>query len=173
MMVTVAGEGGRAGRRILVVANETVAGRALREEIQSRVGGHEDEVFVVCPALNSRIRHWLSDVDRARTRAHERLDASLRALAEIGILADGSVGDDDPLQAIDDALRTFPADEIIISTHPPGRSNWLEKRIVARAREHCRVPISHVVVDLEQERVSAVPETVVELTAAPHQLDAT
>lgn len=172
-MVASAGDGSRAGRRILVVANETVAGRALRDEIRRHVEGYEDEVFVVCPALNSRIRHWLSDVDRARTRAQQRLDDSLRALSEIGILADGSVGEDDPLQAINDALRTFPADEIIISTHPPGRSNWLEKRVVARARAHCRVPIWHVIVDLEQERASAVPEIVEELPAAPHQLDAT
>lgn len=172
-MVAFAGGGSRAGRRILVVANETVAGRALREEIRKRVEGYEDEVFVICPALNSRLRHWLSDVDRARTRAQERLDDSLRALAEIGILADGSVGDDDPLQAIADALRSFPADEIIISTHPPGKSNWLEKRVVARARERYSIPIWHVIVDLEREGASAFPQTAVEPPPAPHQLDAT
>jgi GABA permease len=53
---------------------------------------------------------------------------------------------------MDDALRTFGADEIVISTHPPGRSNWLEKEIIARARERYDVPITHVVVDLEAER---------------------
>ncbi|HET6697106.1 MAG TPA: hypothetical protein VFG85_11410, partial [Gaiellaceae bacterium] len=60
--------------------------------------------------------------------------------------------DADPIQAMDDALRTFGADEIVISTHPPGRSNWLEKEIIARARERYDVPITHVVVDLEAER---------------------
>ena len=61
----------------------------------------------------------------------------------------GEVGDGDPLQAIEDALRGFPADEIVLSTHPPGRSNWLERGLVENARERFDCPIAHVVVDLE------------------------
>jgi hypothetical protein len=61
------------------------------------------------------------------------------------------VGDSDPLQAIEDALRAFGADELIISTHPPGRSNWLERDIISVARERFDLPIAHVVVDLERE----------------------
>ena len=53
---------------------------------------------------------------------------------------------------MEDALRTFGANEIIISTHPPGRSNWLEQHLVEQARERFAVPITHVVVDLEAER---------------------
>ena len=53
---------------------------------------------------------------------------------------------------MEDALRTFGADEIIISTHPEGRSHWLERGIVEAARERFAVPITHVVVDLEAER---------------------
>ena len=72
--------------------------------------------------------------------------------------ARGEVGDGDPLQAIEDALRTFGADEIVISTHPEGRSNWLERGIVEKARERFAVPITHVVVDLErEERPRALP----------------
>jgi hypothetical protein len=142
-------------KKVLVVANETVAGRALRGEIVHRTAGGDAEVLVVCPALNSRIRHWTSDEDRAREQAQERLDRSLAALAEEGVEARGQVGDDDPMQAIDDALRTFGADEIIISTHPPGRSNWLEREVIVRARERFDLPITHVVVDLEHERAGA------------------
>jgi GABA permease len=57
--------------------------------------------------------------------------------------------------AISDALRTFGADEILISTHPPGRSNWLEKGVIERARERFPVPITHVVVDLERESAAS------------------
>jgi hypothetical protein len=138
-------------RQILVVANETVAGRALRGEVVRRAGEDAD-VLVVCPALNSPIRHWASDEDAARAEAERRLAASLAALASEGVEARGEVGDADPVQAMDDALRTFGADEIVISTHPPGRSNWLEKAVIERARERYPVPITHVVVDLEQER---------------------
>jgi len=74
-----------------------------------------------------------------------------------GVLARGEVGDADPIQAMEEALRTFGADEIILSTHPPGRSNWLEKGVVGRARESFDVPLTHVVVDLEHEREQAAP----------------
>jgi hypothetical protein len=139
-------------RRILVVANETVAGHTLRSMILERSLDVREEVLVVTPALNSPLRHWVSDEDDARAAAQERLDASLAKLAEAGVVARGEVGDGDPLQAMEDALRTFGADEIIISTQPEGRSNWLERGVVEKARERFAVPITHVVVDLERER---------------------
>jgi hypothetical protein len=137
---------------ILVVANETVGGRTLREMVRQRAEGYREQVLVVCPALNAPLRHWVSDEDQAREAAQKRLDESLARLREVGLNARGEVGDADPLQAVEDALRTFGADEIIISTHPEGRSNWLERGVVSGARERFAVPITHVVVDLEKER---------------------
>jgi hypothetical protein len=141
-------------RHILVIANETVAGKALLDEVAYRARGYDADVLIVAPALTSPVRFWASDVDSARDAARERLDASLAALASVGVRARGEVGDADPLQAIEDALRTFGADEIIVSTHPPGRSNWLERDVVRRAREAFDLPITHVVVDLERERAA-------------------
>jgi nucleotide-binding universal stress UspA family protein len=138
-------------RRILVVANETVGGVTLRDCIRSRTVGYRSNVLVVCPALNSPLKHWVSDEDGAREEAHERLEASLARLRESGVEAEGEIGDGDPLQAMEDALRTFGADEIIISTHPEGRSNWLERGVVTGARERFAIPITHVVVDLEAD----------------------
>ena len=138
--------------RILVVANETVGGETLRSMILDKSYGVREEVLVVTPALNSPLKHWVSDEDDARAAAQERLNASLARLAESGVQARGEVGDGDPLQAMEDALRTFGADEIIISTHPEGRSHWLERGIVENARQRFAVPITHVVVDLERER---------------------
>jgi hypothetical protein len=138
--------------RILVVANETVGGETLRSMILDKSYGVREEVLVMTPALNSPLKHWVSDEDDARAAAQERLDASLAKLAELGVQARGEVGDGDPLQAMEDALRTFGADEIIISTHPEGRSHWLERGIVENARQRFAVPITHVVVDLERER---------------------
>ena len=138
-------------RRILVIANETVGGGPLREEIRRRSEGYDEQVFVVTPALNSPLRHWASDEDDARAQAEKRLNASLARLREAGVDAKGEVGDGEPLQAMEDALRLFGADEIIISTHPEGRSHWLERGIVEAARERFAVPITHVVVDLEAE----------------------
>jgi GABA permease len=135
--------------RILVIANETVAGPELLSELQSLAQGHKTEVLVVTPALNTKLRHWVSDEDGARAAATERLEASLEAMRAAGMSARGEVGDGDPLQAIDDALRTFAPDELVISTHPPGRSNWLEHGVVDGARQRFEVPVIHVVVDLE------------------------
>ena len=139
-------------RRILVIANETVGGERLRDEIRRRSEGYDEQVFVVTPALNSPLRHWASDEDGARVSAQERLNTSLDRLRSLGIEAKGEIGDGEPLQAMEDALRLFGADEIIISTHPEGRSHWLEKNVVESARERFAVPITHVVVDLEAER---------------------
>ena len=137
--------------RILVVANETVGGPELRSEIQERAGGRRTRVLVVCPALNSPLRHWASDEDDARHAAQERLDRSLESMRAAGIDAEGQIGDGDPLQAIEDAIRTFRPDELIISTHPPGRSHWLERGVVDGARERYEIRLTHVVVDLHAD----------------------
>jgi hypothetical protein len=141
-------------RRILVIANETVAGAALRDAIKAASKGARAQVRVVSPALNTPLKHWMSDEDQARASADERLSRSISELGRLGIGAHGEIGDADPLQAIEDALRTFGADMIIISTHPEGRSNWLERGVVSGARERFAVPITHVVVDLEAEATS-------------------
>jgi len=138
-------------RRILVIANETVGGERLLQEIRRHSEGYEAHVLVVTPALNTPLRHWASDEDNARAQAQERLSKSLARLREAGVDAKGEVGDGEPLQAIEDSLRLFGADEIVISTHPEGRSHWLEKGVVDQAKKRFAVPITHVVVDLEAE----------------------
>jgi len=139
--------------RVLVLANETVGGKALLAEIQNRCKGRSSETLVVVPALtSSRMEHWASDVDGAVEEARRRLDDSLRRMADAGIRARGQVGDHhEPNASLEDALRDFPADEVIISTHPPDRSRWLERGVVQRAREEVPLPVTHVVVDLEAE----------------------
>jgi hypothetical protein len=143
--------------RVLVVANETVVGRKLHDAVRRATDNRRSQVLVISPALNSPLRHFVSDEGHARQAAQERLDRSLAALGRAGIQARGEVGDADPLQAIEDVLHTFGADEIIISTHPEGRSNWLEKGVVSGAKQRFTVPITHVVVDLEAEAAETAP----------------
>jgi GABA permease len=142
-------------RRILVIANETVGGDELLALLGLKAESVEEEMLLVCPALNSRVRTWTSDEDPARAEAQERLDASLARLSAAGVSARGEIGDGDPLQALEDALREFPADEIVVSTHPPGRSHWLEQGVVEQARLRYDVPVTHVVVDLAAARHTA------------------
>jgi hypothetical protein len=141
--------------RILVIANETVGGAELLSLLGTKAEGVDEEMLLVCPALNSRVRTWTSDEDPARAEAQERLDSCLARLAAAGVSARGEIGDGDPLQALEDALRVFPADEIVVSTHPPGRSHWLEQGVVEQARLRYDVPITHVVVDITVARQTA------------------
>ena len=129
--------------RILVVADETLGEATLGEEIERAAHGLRKRVNVLCPAVTSSVHHWMSDFDHERAQAQERLDDTLRRLRAAGITAQGEVGDDDPLQAIADTLRTFAADEIIISTRPEGDSS----RLVQSVRERYALPVSHVVIE--------------------------
>jgi GABA permease len=145
--------GGDGKHRVLVVANETVGGEELLREIGSRCRDRRCEILVVTPALAaSRASHWASDVDEAIELARQRMELSLIAIRQLGLKARGEIGDSEPNVAIEDALRAFPADEIVIATHPPDRSRWLERGVVDRARGQIGLPITHVVVDLTAER---------------------
>jgi len=140
--------GALSGRRILVISNETVTGTVLHQAIRFRAHNVSGEVLVVAPALNSRLRHWMSDVDGARRAAEERLKTCLERLDAAGVRACGEIGDGDPLQAIADALSVFAAEEIIIATHPEERSHWLAHDLVGRARSRFSQPVLHIVVDV-------------------------
>lgn len=139
-------------KRVLVLANETVAGHELQTLLAGMARAGETEIHVVVPALSSRFRYFMSDVDGPRAHAQERLERSLKIMSQAGIDATGAIGDADPVRAFEDATVVFVPDYVVISTHPPGRSNWLEKDVVERVRKKTDVPVTHVVVDLEAVR---------------------
>ena len=153
-----AAEGRRAApstrRRVLVVANRTLQGEELAAALRQRdIRG--SELRVVAPILVSRAHYLASDVDRELEEAHERLAAALAWAESEGLEASGTVGDPNAaLGAIEDELRQFAADEVLISTYPPGRSNWLETGIVKRLREELDIPVTHVVVDPDRAPVA-------------------
>jgi nucleotide-binding universal stress UspA family protein len=134
-------------RLILVVANETVESDVLHETVYFLAHNPPGEVIVVAPALNSRLRHWLSDEDAARKTAETRLRRCLDRLEDAGIDARGWVGDADPMQAIADVMHVFRPDEILITTHPTGRSHWLAQDLVGRVRARYPQPVLHLVAD--------------------------
>jgi hypothetical protein len=147
------------GERDRVVVVATAADTAsLREEVvHTRVGAQDCEVLLVCPALNSRLAHWVSDVDGAEAAARLRLDAWLGALDDAGVTARGAVGDPDPLQAIEDAMWLFGADELVLATNPPDRMHRLERGFAARAQRRWAVPVTHVGGELDLAPELAAP----------------
>jgi hypothetical protein len=132
---------------LLVVANETLTGAGIAGLVDDLIAVDAD-VLVVCPALVGRARLWTSDLGAGIDEARDRLGTSLAALAAYGLEAEGMVGDAQPLLAIEDALRAFPADRILVLTHPPERSRWLERRLIERTRARFDLPVSHAVVTL-------------------------
>ena len=132
--------------RVLVVSDGRSTSQAFHDEVVAHAAGRPLEVLVVAPALGSRLSHWTGD-DHARDEAGANLETTVSALVEAGVAARGEVGSDDPIQAADDALREFPADEIVFATHPDGAANWKERGVVEIARSRYRLPVSHVVVD--------------------------
>ncbi len=137
-------------RRLLVIANETVASPRVVEEVLRRADPGA-EVRVVAPVLHGgRLAHFYrSGEERAHREAAERLDRTVEALRQAGLEVTGELGDATPHLALEDALRMYAADEVVISTHPAGRSRWLERGLVERARADHSIPVTHLVVDVE------------------------
>jgi len=88
--------------------------------------GRRPEIMLLAPATNTAVAHWLSDLRHARFDAQRRLTLSLATLAAADVDARGAVGDSDPVQAVEDTLRTFGAQEVVFVT-PPGRAKDVEQ----------------------------------------------
>jgi hypothetical protein len=137
-------------RRILVVANETVAGGDLIEALKKRAGEGKIAVHVVCPQNQPRHGGIIYE-DETRAAADNRLKMTLALLHEAGIDADGEVLDPDPYTAAMDALADRAYEEIIVSTHPETRSGWLRQGLPDRLASASGLPVEHIVVDVDSE----------------------
>lgn len=138
--------GARPGtRHVLLVANETLAGDELRDRI-ARVDDEGIEVDVLAPVLTSHLHYAVSDIDSELAEARTRLERSLAWAQKCGIAAHGELGDPSPNTAIEDQLRDFGADEVIVVTHPREREAWQEYGELERLRRELDVPVTHIVV---------------------------
>jgi hypothetical protein len=127
-----------------VIANRTLEGVELRDRLTA-LAASGAELRIVAPILPSRVRYIATDVDQELSDARRRLAAALDWCRSNGIDASGKVGD--PIggfSAVEDELRSFAADEVIISTFAAGQSNWLETGIVEQLREELDIPVTHV-----------------------------
>ena len=133
-------------KKILALTSEAIDASALRSALG---GGDLDgaEVLVVAPALTSKRRFILADPDPGIERAEAVQEESVERLDEDGIDAAGDTGESDPLLAIQDALATFEADEIVLFTHSGGKRNFLEEGLVDQATERFEPPVRHMVVE--------------------------
>ena len=154
-------EGGRertGSFKLLVVAAEEIEGSELRDAIAERVDGRDAEVRLVVPALtDSALDHAMGDVDDAMAAARERLERSTSELRRAGIEAQAEVGDSDLRLAIQDALQTFDADEILIVAHRDGGPP-LERQGIEEAQRDFKPPITELFVERAEDREPTVAE---------------
>jgi hypothetical protein len=143
-------------KRVLIIANEAVADRpAGVPEVVRRQVLEAEEVRVVAPMLTSRLQSWVSDIDAAAGKADERMNAIVGSIGESGQAATrGQVGDEDPLQAVADALAQFPADALILAVHAPDVANWRERRFAEKVRARFDLPVIEMLLDREGRVVS-------------------
>ena len=135
-------------RRLLVVATTPVEQNALRKRVQEHAGDREVEVRVVAPAVELSPLQWLaSDEDKAREEAAGIAQEAEEAVQPEAERVEAEVGDTDPLQAIEDELRQFPADEVIVVTRPEDEARWLEEGAADEARERFRLPVTHLLAE--------------------------
>jgi len=133
--------------RVLVVADERFRASDFLTELRSHMKAEraEVEIFVVTPALaESGLRHEMADFDKAIAAAGHRLDLILKELKDHGVNAIGHVGDGDPVTAVGDGLREFPADELIVVSHPESQRAYAEADLWERLKLDYRIPISDI-----------------------------
>jgi hypothetical protein len=139
---------------ILVIANETVAGRGLIDAVKQKAAGQDVELVTVLAPVSAPRAGYVVYEDTRRAAAGRRLDRTLAALREAGIPAHGLVVESDPEDAVRDAfgmLDPKPTD-VILSTHPVEKSGWMRKNVVDRVRKAAGdVPVEHIVVEIREE----------------------
>jgi hypothetical protein len=133
-------------KKILALVSEAVSADALRSAVGDDAS--DAEVLVVAPALNTKTRFLLADPDPGIERAEHVQEETVERLNEEGVDAAGQTGESDPLLALQDALATYPADEIVLFTHPDSDQNWLEDGLVDQAKERFSgTPVRHLVIE--------------------------
>src|SRR6059036_973160 len=120
-------EGRRDEMKLLVLTSEPITAQQLRDALPQGTDPERSEVMVVAPALQDDALHfWLSDADQAIGRADAVRRQTVERLAAEGVPASGDTGESDPLDAIEDALQTFPADQLILFTHGQEEERYRE-----------------------------------------------
>jgi hypothetical protein len=139
-------------RSYLVVGNQTLDSPELAEAIADRVASGPATIHIVVPA--TPIQRGLTwDEDEAREAAQTRLIAAIERVRSAGATVSGEIGNRDPVEATEDALRGRDVDEVLLSTLPPGISRWLGQDVPSRLKGSVLVPVT--VVTTQRESVSA------------------
>jgi hypothetical protein len=129
--------------RVLVIADESCIDPAFPSQLAAHAGGRKVDALVIAPAIGSWLSRWTGD-ESAHQDARRHLDDTVTALAHAGISASGETGADDPLQAADDGLRAFAANEIVFVTKTGASTDWVERGVIETAKQRYAIPVTHI-----------------------------
>ena len=129
--------------RVLVIADESCVDPGFPAQLAAHASGRTIEALVIAPAIGSWLARWTSD-ESAHVDARKHLDDTVTALARAGITAMGETGADDPIQATDDGLREFAANEIVFVTKPGTDTDWVEEGVIETATKRYAIPVTHI-----------------------------
>jgi hypothetical protein len=133
--------------KILVLTSEPVTAQQLRDALGSGSDPQDAEVMVVAPALaDTAMKFWMSDADDAIARAEQVRRESVEGLGREGVSATGDTGEADPYTAIEDALKTFDADRIVLFTHEADAQRYREDLDDSEITERFGIPVDHATV---------------------------
>ena len=131
--------------KLLVLTPEPVDGEMLRKVLGEDVS--QAEVLVISPAGHqSKLAFWVSDADEAIAEAEAAQEETVERLEEQGVDAAGDTGESEPAVALEDALATFPADRIVVFSHPQGDRDYREDDGLADAESRWGVPVTHALI---------------------------
>ena len=129
--------------KILVLTTEPVTADQLRAALPGDSNPQDAEVMVVAPALHKNaLRFWVSDADEAIAKADDVSHQTVDQLGADGVAASGDTGESDPEEAIEDALKTFPADRILIFAHPDSEQRYKEDVDPDELQKRFGVPVT-------------------------------
>jgi len=130
--------------KVLVLTSEPITAQQLRDALGSDGDPGDAEVMVVAPALaDSAVKFWMSDADEAIARADQVRRESVERLGREGVSATGDTGEADPYTAIEDALKTFDADRIVLFTHGDDAQRYREDLDDREIAERFGRPVDH------------------------------
>ncbi len=154
--------------KYLVVANQTLPGAELREELRKRIKAGPCSFFVLVP--NTSAAHydaeaattvlcrpgtwwWATDYhgpatdEEATEQARERLNHILADLRALSLPVEGHLGSSDPLEAMDKVLADHRFEEIIVATLPRPMSRWLQADLPRQAERRFGLPVTTIVME--------------------------
>ena len=131
--------------RVLVIADESCVDPGFPAKIAAHADGRTIEALVIAPAIGSWLGRWTND-ESAHVDARKHLDETVTALGRAGITAMGETGADDPIQATDDGLREFAANEIVFVTKTGTSTDWVEKGVIDTATKRYSIPVTHIAI---------------------------